>query len=309
MNYEHKPVLFQETIEALNIRASGTYIDGTMGGGGHSEAILKKLRTGILLSIDRDPDALAAGTKRLFGYRSSIRVQGDYSDMVEIAHRQGIDGADGVLLDIGVSSYQLDNPERGFSYHHEADLDMRMSKRGLSAKEIVNTWNAERLSGILFEYGEEKFGDRIAKAIVAARETGPIETTVALAELVKEAVPAAVRRNSTGHPARKTFQALRIAVNDELEQLRKGLAAAFQLLLPNGRLVVITFHSLEDRIVKQQMNTWCEGCRCPKDFPVCVCKEKPKGKLLFKGGLTASPEELAENPRARSARLRVFQKY
>ena len=308
MKFEHKPVLFKETIDALNIQPGGTYIDGTMGGGGHSEAILKKLQTGLLLSIDRDPDAMAAAQQRLFGYRSSIRVQGEYCDMRELAGRQGITHVDGILLDIGVSSYQLDNPERGFSYHNDAPLDMRMSKTGESAKELVNQADRRQLREIIFRYGEDKNAGRIADAIVKARGHKRIETTGELAEIVKEAVPAAVRR-STGHPARKTFQALRIAVNDELEQLKKGLCAAFDLLNPNGRLVVITFHSLEDRIVKQQMNLWCEGCICPKDFPVCVCGQTPKGKLIYKRGLTASLEELEENPRARSARLRVFEKF
>ena len=308
MKFEHKPVLFKETIDSLDIQPDGTYIDGTMGGGGHSEAILKKLRTGILLSIDRDPDAMDAAQKRLFGYRSSIRVMGEYCDMIDIANSQGIMGVDGVLLDIGVSSYQLDNPQRGFSYHHDSLLDMRMSKSGESAAELINNASQKELSDIIFRYGEDKNARRIAAAIASAREKAEIKTTGSLAEIIKESVPAAVRRNP-GHPARKTFQAIRIAVNDELGQLEKGLNAAFEILNPGGRLAVITFHSLEDRIVKQKMNSWCEGCVCPKDFPVCVCGQKPKGKLIYKKGITAAQEELNENPRSRSARLRVFEKY
>ena len=308
MKFKHTPVLFNETIESLNIKPDGIYIDGTMGGGGHSEAILKKIRTGILLSIDRDPEAMVAAQQRLFGYRSSIRVLGEYSSMDEIAHRQGIDMVDGILLDIGVSSHQLDSSERGFSYHSDAPLDMRMSKQGLSAKDLVNSVSQQELSSIIFRYGEEKYAGRIAGAIAENRQHKPIETTFELAEIVKNAVPAAVRR-STGHPARKTFQAIRIVVNDELGQLEKGLKAAFDILDSHGRLAVITFHSLEDRIVKQQMNLWCEGCICPKDFPVCVCGQAPKGRLLYKRGLTASAKELEKNPRARSARLRVFEKY
>ena len=211
------------------------------------------------------------------------------------------------LLDIGVSSYQLDTAERGFSYHADAPLDMRMSQSGTSAADLVNTLSWQELAEIISRYGEDKSAVRIAKGIVKAREEKPIETTLELAEIIRESVPAAVRR-AEGHPARRTFQALRIAVNGELDALKKGLAAAFGLLKSGGRLSVITFHSLEDRIVKQQMNKWCEGCTCPKDFPVCVCGNKPKGKLIYKKGLAPSEEELRENPRARSARLRVIEK-
>lgn len=307
MEFTHKPVLFDETIEALAIRPEGIYIDGTLGGGGHSEAILQRLKGGRLLSIDQDPDALRAAGERLQKYAESQIVRGNFRDMKELARQNGIEQADGVLLDIGVSSYQLDTPERGFSYHHDAPLDMRMSQEGVSAKELVNTLSARELSDILFRYGEEKQAVRIVKGILAAREHTPIETTGQLAEIVKASVPAAVRREQ-GHPARKTFQALRIAVNKELDVLRTGLEAGFSLLKPGGRLAVITFHSLEDRIVKQQMNVWCEGCICPKDFPVCICGRTPQGQLVYKKGLTASQRELEENPRARSARLRVIEK-
>ena len=307
MEFHHKPVLFEETIESLAIRPEGIYIDGTMGGGGHSEAILQRLTTGKLLSIDQDPDAIVAAGERLKKYPQSIRVRGNFSQMEEIAQTQGIDSVDGVLLDIGVSSYQLDTPERGFSYHHDAPLDMRMSKDGPSARDLVNNLGEEELADILFRYGEERSARRIARGIREAREKAPIETTVQLAEIVKASVPAAVRRGE-GHPARKTFQALRIAVNGELDRLEEGLKAGFSLLRSGGRLAVITFHSLEDRIVKRQMQDWCQGCICPKDFPVCVCGRKPQGKLIYKKGLAPSEKEVAENPRARSARLRVIEK-
>lgn len=307
MEFNHKPVLFRETIEALNIRPGGVYIDGTMGGGGHSEAILQRLDTGRLLSIDQDPDALRAGRERLKQYPCSTIVQGNFCRMDELAREQGMEAADGILLDIGVSSYQLDTPERGFSYHHDAPLDMRMSREGVSAGDLVNSLPQQELAGIIFRYGEDRNANRIARGICEAREEAPIETTAQMAEIVKASVPAAVRRGE-GHPARKTFQALRIAVNGELDRLKEGLEAGFSLLRPGGRFAVITFHSLEDRIVKQQMNEWCQGCICPKDFPVCVCGRKPKGRLVYKKGLAPSPEELEENPRARSSRLRVFEK-
>ncbi len=307
MKFEHKPVLFQETIDSLNIRPDGLYIDGTMGGGGHSEAILQRLGTGKLLSIDQDPDAFQAAGERLGKYSNSIRVRDNFCEMDRLARENGMEAVDGVLLDIGVSSYQLDTPERGFSYHHDAPLDMRMSREGRTAADLVNTLSQQELSQIIFRYGEDKSANRIANGICRARESGPIETTGQLAEIIKESVPAAVRRGE-GHPARRTFQALRIAVNGELDRLREGLEAGFSILKPGGRLAVITFHSLEDRIVKRQMNDWCTGCICPKDFPVCVCGRKPKGRLVYKKGLAPSPEEIAENPRARSARLRVIEK-
>ena len=307
MEFHHKPVLFAETIEALAIRPEGIYIDGTMGGGGHSEAILQRLTTGRLLSIDQDPDAMEAAGARLSKYPQSIRVQGNFSQMGEIARAQGLGPVDGVLLDIGVSSHQLDTPERGFSYHHDAPLDMRMSQQGPSARDLVNTLDEQALAEVIFRFGEDKSARRIARGIVEARQEAPIETTAQLAEIVKSSVPAAVRR-AQGHPARKTFQALRIAVNGELDRLEEGLLAGFGLLKPGGRLAVITFHSLEDRIVKRRMADWCQGCVCPKDFPVCVCGRKPQGKLVCKKGVAPSEEELAENPRGRSARLRVIEK-
>ncbi|MCI9273238.1 MAG: 16S rRNA (cytosine(1402)-N(4))-methyltransferase RsmH [Clostridiales bacterium] len=303
MEFHHKPVLFDETIESLDIHPDGIYIDGTAGGGGHSEAIVRKLTTGTLISIDQDPDAIEAVTQRLTPYDASIVQQGNFSQMKEIAGKLGISQVDGVLLDIGVSSHQLDTPERGFSFHQDAPLDMRMSQSGPSAYDLVNGLTWQELAQIISRYGEEKCAKRIAQAIVRQREESPIESTLQLADVIREAVPAAVRRE--GHPARKTFQALRIAVNGELDRLSEGLDAAFSLLKPGGRLAVITFHSLEDRLVKQRMASWCKGCTCPPDFPVCVCGKTPDAKLLSRKPIEASERELNENPRSRSAKLRV----
>lgn len=304
MEFLHKPVLFDETIESLDIHPDGVYIDGTAGGGGHSQAIAERLTTGKLLSIDQDPDAIKTVTERLKSYSCSVIYQANFSEMAEVAASLKLTPVDGVLLDIGVSSYQLDNPERGFSYHSDAPLDMRMSQTGVSAADLVNNLSWQELAQIISRYGEDKNARSIAKGIVKAREEKPIETTLELAEVIKESVPAAVRREQ-GHPARKTFQALRIEVNGELDRLSQGLDAAFSILKPGGRLAVITFHSLEDRIVKQRMALWCTGCTCPPDFPVCVCGKKPRAELLYKKGLAPSEAELEQNPRSRSARLRV----
>ena len=304
MEFKHKPVLFDETIRSLNIRPDGFYIDGTAGGGGHSSAILKELTTGKLLSIDQDPDAVETVTRRFAGNPCSVVRRANFSEMVQVAGEEGFSSVDGILLDIGVSSHQLDTPERGFSYHHDAPLDMRMSQEGPSARDLVNTLSWQQLAEIISRYGEDRNARSIARGIAAAREKEPIETTLQLAEIIKASVPAAVRREQ-GHPARKTFQALRIAVNGELDHLSAGLDAAFSLLKKGGRLAVITFHSLEDRMVKQRMASWCHGCTCPPDFPVCVCGKKPRAELLYKKGLAPSERELEENPRARSARLRV----
>lgn len=305
MEFYHRPVLFEEAVASLAIRPDGLYIDGTAGGGGHSQAIADRLSSGRLLSIDRDPDAVSAVSKRLAEYACATVYRTNFSEMAEAAEKFGMVPADGVLLDIGVSSHQLDSPERGFSYHHDAPLDMRMSREGASAKDLVNTLPRGELARIIAEYGEDRNARSIAAGIVRAREKAPIETTLQLAEIVKESVPAAVRRKS-GHPARKTFQALRIEVNGELDNLSKGLDSAFSVLKPGGgRLAVITFHSLEDRLVKRRMADWCTGCICPPDFPVCVCGRKPRAKLLYKKGLSPSEEELKANPRSRSARLRV----
>ena len=306
MDFSHIPVLLNETIEGLDIKENGIYVDGTAGGGGHSGEILKKLTTGKLISIDQDPDAISALTQRFKNNENSVIIKGNFGDMRELLEQRGVKRVDGVLLDIGVSSHQLDTPLRGFSFHEDAPLDMRMSQSGTSAQELVNTLPYEELRNIIFEYGEERFAPSIAKGIVAAREQQPISSTLQLAEIIKANVPQKVRRD--GHPARKTFQALRIAVNDELNVLKRGLDNAFELLGSGGRLAVITFHSLEDRIVKQKMADWCRGCTCPKDFPVCVCGNKPKARLVNKKPICANETELGQNPRARSAKLRICEK-
>lgn len=307
MNFSHKPVLLEETIDALNIKPDGIYVDGTAGGGGHSSEILKRLSpNGRLISIDQDPDAIEAVTERFKDYKNSIICKGNFSDVVSIVNSLGIESIDGIMLDIGVSSRQLDTPERGFSFHYDAPLDMRMSQSGASAYDLVNQLSYEQLVKIISRYGEEGFAKQITRAIIREREKQPIATTLQLAEIIKAAVPAAKRRE--GHPARQTFQALRIAVNGELDRLEEGLQGGFELLKPGGRMAVITFHSLEDRIVKRAMAKWCTGCTCPKDFPVCVCGNKPKAELALRKPVEASEKELSENPRARSARLRAVTK-
>ncbi len=307
MNFSHKPVLLEETIDALNIKPDGIYVDGTAGGGGHSSEILKRLSpNGRLISIDQDPDAIEAVTERFKDYKNSIICKGNFSDVVSIVNSLGIESIDGIMLDIGVSSRQLDTPERGFSFHYDAPLDMRMSQSGASAYDLVNQLSYEQLVKIISRYGEERFAKQITRAIIREREKQPIATTLQLAEIIKAAVPAAKRRE--GHPARQTFQALRIAVNGELDRLEEGLQGGFELLKPGGRMAVITFHSLEDRIVKRAMAKWCTGCTCPKDFPVCVCGNKPKAELALRKPVEASEKELSENPRARSARLRAVTK-
>ena len=306
MDFSHIPVLLQETIDGLDIKENGIYVDGTAGGGGHSSEILKRLTTGKLISIDQDPDAIRTLTQRFKDNENAIIVKGNFGNMKDLLELRGVGRVDGVLFDLGVSSHQLDTAERGFSFHEDAPLDMRMSQSGVSAEELVNTLPYEELRRIIFEYGEEKYAPAIAKGIIAAREQEPITTTLQLAEIIKANVPQKVRRE--GHPARKTFQAIRIAVNDELNVLSRGLDDAFKLLGRGGRLAVITFHSLEDRIVKQRMASWCQGCICPKDFPVCVCGNKPKAKLVNKKPVCANETELTKNPRARSAKLRICEK-
>ncbi len=306
MEFSHIPVLLDQTIEALNIKEDGIYVDGTAGGGGHSQEIAKRLKSGRLISIDRDPDALAAASKRLEPYPQAKVVEGNFSDMREILDNEGIGLVDGILLDIGVSSFQLDAPQRGFSFHNDAPLDMRMSKSGATAADLVNSLTAQQISKILFEYGEEKFSRSIASAIIREREKSPIETTGRLAEIISSAVPAKAKRN--GHPARQSFQALRIAVNGELDNLSKGLDGASESLNIGGILAVITFHSLEDRMVKQRFASLCKGCTCPPDFPVCVCGKVPFGELLFRSPKTASEDELEKNPRSRSAKLRAIRR-
>lgn len=306
MSFTHLPVLLSETIEGLSIKPDGVYVDGTAGGGGHSSHILKGLTSGKLYSIDRDPDAIKAVTERFKDEPCSVIVRGRFGDMKELLTELDVHTVDGVLLDIGVSSHQLDTAERGFSFHEDAPLDMRMSQSGESAKDLVNNLSYAELARIISTYGEEKFASSIAKNIVKYREDKEIATTLELAEIIKSSVPQRVRRE--GHPARQTFQAIRIAVNDEFGELERGLDSAFELLGKGGRLAVITFHSIEDRITKQKMAKWCTGCTCPPDFPVCVCGQKPKAKLITRKPVTASEQELSENPRSRSAKLRICEK-
>lgn len=307
MEFAHIPVLFEETIAGLALRCDGIYLDGTAGGGGHSSAIAAQLTTGRLIDIDQDPDALETLRKRFADNPRVTIVNNNYRNMAKVAEELGIEGFDGILLDIGVSSHQIDTPERGFSFHADAPLDMRMSQSGVTAAELVNTLPWQSLAEIFTKYGEEKFSVRIAKAIEKQREIAPIETTEQLTEVIRSAIPAKVRREG-GHPSRQVFQALRIAVNGELDALKEGLDAALELLNPGGRLAVITFHSLEDRICKQKMAEWCRGCTCPPEFPVCVCGNKPRVRLVNRKPIEASEEELAQNSRSRSAKLRVCEK-
>ena len=305
MEFVHKSVLLNETVDSLNIKPDGIYVDGTVGGAGHSFEIAKRLTTGHLYAFDRDPDAVAVASARLKGLNATV-IESNFDEMDNRLAELGISKVDGIMLDLGVSSYQLDTAERGFSYHKTAPLDMRMSKDGISAKDVVNDYSVEDLSRIFKCYGEEKFSFRIAKAIANAREDKPIETTTELAEIIAGSVPAAYRRD--GHPARKCFQAIRIEVNGELESLVSALDKAFELLNTNGILSVITFHSLEDRIVKQKFKEYCTGCTCPPDIPICVCGKTPRGELVSRKPITASNEELESNQRSRSAKLRVIKK-
>lgn len=305
MDFSHYSVMLDECINGLDIKPDGIYIDGTCGGAGHSRAIASKLTDGLLIGIDRDPDAIATARERLAGYNARV-LQGRFSDMKSLAAGEGITAVDGILLDLGVSSHQLDTLERGFSYHGDAPLDMRMSQDGISAKDIVNTYSYEEISRILWEYGEEKFSRRIADTIVKRREQAPIETTSQLADIVCSAVPAKFRREK--NPCKKTFQAIRIAVNCELDELDKALDDGFDMLKSGGRMCIITFHSLEDRMVKQRFASFCTGCTCPPDFPVCVCGNKPRGRLVNRKPIEASEKELAENNRSHSAKLRIIEK-
>ena len=305
MEFVHKSVLLNETVNSLNIRPDGIYVDGTVGGAGHSSEIAKRLTTGHLYAFDRDPDAVMVARKRLSGFNATV-IQSNFDQMDERLLELGISKVDGIMLDLGVSSYQLDTAERGFSYHKTAMLDMRMSKDGLSAKDVVNDYSVEDLARIFRDYGEEKFSFRIAKAIVNSREDKPIETTTELADIIAGSVPASYRRE--GHPARKCFQAIRIEVNGELESLMRALNKAFELLNVGGILSVITFHSLEDRIVKQKFKEYCTGCTCPPDIPICVCGKTPRGELVSRKPITASAKELKDNQRSRSAKLRVIKK-
>ena len=306
-NFQHVSVLLNESIEGLNIKPDGIYVDGTAGGAGHSSEIAKRLKTGRLIALDKDPDAIATATERLSKYPCATVVRSDFAEIPTVLDNLGIDKVDGVLLDLGVSSHQLDEAERGFSYHSEAPLDMRMSQEGLSAYDLVNGASGAELAKILYDYGEEKFAPRIVNAILDARAVKPIETTTELADIVRNAVPAAVRRKE-GHPARKTFQAIRIAVNGELDRLSEALDRAFERLAPGGRFAIITFHSLEDRMVKQAFAEYTKGCTCPPEFPVCVCGKTPRGKLVSRKPIEPTPEELEVNHRSRSAKLRIIEK-
>ncbi len=305
MEFNHISVLLNETIQSLNIKPDGVYVDGTAGGAGHSSEIAKRLTNGRLIALDQDPDAVAVATERLKGYNATV-IQSNFSEMDKVLENLGIEKVDGILLDLGVSSYQLDNGERGFSYHKEASLDMRMSKSGISAEDIVNDFSETELADIFWRFGEEKFSRKIASKIVNERKIQRITTTTQLAEIIANAVPAAARRD--GHPARKCFQAIRIAVNGELERLNEVLDKAFDLLNKDGVLSIITFHSLEDRMVKIRFKEYCTGCTCPPDFPVCVCGKTPKGHLQTRKPIEPSSQELLDNPRSRSAKLRVIVK-
>lgn len=304
MEFVHKSVLFDEAIAALEINENKIIADGTAGGGGHSREIAKKAKR--LIAIDQDPDAIAVLNERLSVFDNVTIVHDNFSNIKSILSDLNIDGIDGMLLDLGVSSFQLDNGDRGFSFHQDAPLDMRMSKEGLSAFDVVNNYSEKELADVIYRYGEEKFSRSIAKNIVKYRAEKPIETTFELVDIIKASMPA--KELKKGHPARKTFQAIRIEVNGELDRLKSALDSAFDCLNPGGIIAVITFHSLEDRIVKEKFNSWIQGCTCPKEFPVCVCGKKPKGELPFKSK-APSEAELEENPRARSSRLRAFRKY
>ncbi len=306
MEFSHVPVLLSECLEGLNIRPGGIYLDGTAGGGGHSAEIARRLTTGRLIALDKDPDAVKAAGERLAGLPAQV-VESDYADIPKVLDRLGIPAVDGILLDLGVSSYQLDTPERGFSYMVDAPLDMRMSQKGPGAYDLVNSWDVSTMARVLREFGEEKYALPIAKKICRAREKKPVETTGELVELIKAAIPPGARYEG-GHPAKRTFQAIRIAVNSELENLSRCLDEAFGRLAPGGRFAVITFHSLEDRMVKQKFAACCKGCVCPPDFPVCVCGHTPEGRLVNKKPIEPTEEEKEQNSRSKSAKLRILEK-
>ena len=305
MDFSHISVLLKETVDGVFTDPKGIYADLTTGGGGHSLELAKRLNGGRLVCFDQDPDAIKAAGERLKGYPVTF-VKRNFRELREALKEQGIEALDGIMADLGVSSYQLDTAERGFSYHNDAPLDMRMSGEGLSARDVVNEYGFEELRKILYEFGEEKFAPKIAQGIVNARAAKPIETTGELAEIIKSSVPAAYRREK--NPCRKSFQAIRIEVNSELEALETVLNAGFDSLKRGGRMAVITFHSLEDRIVKNCFRDFCTGCVCPPEFPVCVCGRMPRGRLITKKPLTAGRDELSENSRSRSAKLRIIEK-
>ena len=310
MSFEHVSVMLHETVDLLGVREGGVYVDGTLGGGGHSAEILRRLGgTGHLYGIDRDGDALAAATARLSGAGNFTAIRGNFHDVRALLAQQDVEQIDGMMVDLGVSSYQLDTAERGFSYHADAPLDMRMDQRqALTAATIVNTWDKAELTRILRDYAEEKWAARIADIIIEHRARKPIETTGELVACVDAAIPKKVRMQDSGHSARRTFQALRIAVNDELDPLRRALTDMVDLLVPGGHLAVLTFHSLEDRIVKQTLRTLANPCTCPPKIPVCICGKKPVVRVLGGGGIKPGAEEIERNPRSRSAMLRGCEK-
>ena len=309
LSYGHRPVLLAECLEALAIRPDGVYVDGTLGRAGHSLEIARRLTTGRLIGIDRDETAIAAARERLRDYMDHVTlVHSNFDRIGAILEELNISGADGMLFDLGVSSPQLDDAQRGFSYMHDAPLDMRMDRTAaLDAHQVVNRWPYEELRRILYEYGEERYAPAIAKGICRARETAPIETTLQLVDVIKSAMPPQALREKQ-HPAKRSFQAIRIAVNGELDALPPMLNAAAEHLTAGGRLAVISFHSLEDRIIKKTMQELATGCTCPPNFPVCVCGKTPKMKLISRKPITPGDRELTENPRARSAKLRVAEK-
>ncbi len=309
MEFTHQPVLLQECLDGLNIRPDGIYVDGTLGRAGHSREIVRRLTTGRLICIDRDQAALDAAPVRMEGYMDRVTlVHGNFRDLAAILAGLGIEKVDGMLFDLGVSSPQLDDSSRGFSYMQDAPLDMRMDQSAeMTAYMVVNEWPKEELRRILYEYGEERYAPAISAAIVRRREEKPIETTLELVEVIRSAMPAAALREKQ-HPAKRTFQGIRIAVNDELAAISDLMGDAVARLNPGGRLAVISFHSLEDRIVKQSLAGFAKGCTCPPDFPVCVCGKKPQVKLVPRKPITPGEAELKVNPRARSAKLRVAEK-
>ena len=307
--FHHVSVLLQECLDGQNIRPDGIYVDGTLGGAGHSSQIAARLTTGRLIGIDRDPVALKAAGERLKPFSDRVTlVHSNFCEIATVLRDLGISGVDGILMDLGVSSPQLDDAARGFSYMADAPLDMRMNGEDcMTAKDVVNTWSYEQLRRILYDYGEERYAPQIASAICRRRESAPIETTMELVDIIRSAMPPAALREKQ-HPAKRSFQAIRIAVNDELGSVEKVMVDAIPCLNPGGRLAVITFHSLEDRIVKNGMANAAKGCTCPPNFPVCVCGNKPKVKLISRKPIVASQEELDANPRSRSAKLRVCEK-
>ena len=308
MEFNHKTVLINETVDLLNINPDGVYVDATAGGGGLSYKVASNLsKVGKLICIDQDPDAILACKEKLKEFKNVEIVNDNFSNICNIVHSLGFDSVDGVVFDLEVSSYQLDTADRGFSYKKEAPLDMRMSKQGQSAYDVVNFFDQGELKRIISEYGEERYASKIAFKIVKAREKALIQTTTELAEIVKNAIPSFSRREG-GNPARRTFQAIRIYVNNELENLKISLEDAFKVLKKGGRIVAITFHSLEDKIVKKKMQSWCKGCICPPDFPVCTCGKKPSAQMVTKKAIKPSAKETEENTRSRSAKQRVCEK-